>query len=271
MSMARPSGPLPEVDVTRPHSVRIYNYWLGGKDHYAADRELGDAMIVELPSLATMAKAHRSFLERAVRHLAAEAGATQFLLLGAGLPTTYNLHQVAQEAEPLASVVYADSDPVVAAHSRALLVSHPKGTVAFVPGDTADLPALLADPALGDVLDLAAPVAVALSSSLMKHSDQAARRILDGLLDRLAPGSHLILTHPTADFDQEAVLRAMRVGLASGFAQSVRSREEFAALFAGLELVDPGVVPILAWRPDERGPQRDVHSVHLLGAVGRKP
>jgi hypothetical protein len=269
--MAHPDAGGPEIDVSRPHPVRVYNYWLGGKDNYAVDRELGDAMRAELPDLETMAQAHHRFMARAARYLAAEAGITQFLLLGSGLPTTYNLHHVVQEVEPLAVVVYADSDPLVAAHSRALLVSHPKGAVAFVLGDVTDPAALLTDPALTAVLDLHAPVAVALASSLMKHSDEAARTILDTLLAPLAPGSHVVLTHPTADFDPDGVPRAMQVGLAAGFQNSVRTRAQVEGFFAGLELLEPGVVPIPGWRPDGLGPQRDAPGVHLLGGVGRKP
>jgi hypothetical protein len=267
--MAQPTAPLPEVDASRPHPVRVHNYWLGGKDNYAADRELADKMIAELPDLAMIAQAHRRFMERAVRHLVTEERATQFLLLGSGLPSTYNLHQVAQQVEPLAAVVYVDSDPVVAAHSRALLISHPKGAVAFVPGDVAEPAALLDDPELAAVLDLGSPVAVALSSTLMRHSDAAARAILDTLLARLAPGSHLVITHPTADFDPTGVQRAMQVGNEGRLGASVRTRVEFAELFAGTQLLEPGVVPIEEWRPDEVGPRRDAHRVHLLGGVAR--
>ncbi|MCO1657336.1 SAM-dependent methyltransferase [Pseudonocardia humida] len=259
------------MDASRPHPVRVHNYWLGGKDNYAADRELGDAMIAELPGLAMMAREHRRFMERAVRHLATEVGLSQYVLLGSGLPTSYNLHQVAQEVEPLASVVYVDSDPVVAAHSRALLVSHPKGSVSFVPGDVTEPAALLDDPALTGAVDLRAPVAVALSSTLMRHSDEEARAILDVLIARLAPGSHLVITHPTADFDPAGVERAMQVGNAVGLDRSARSQAQVLELFAGLELLDPGVVPIMQWRPDGSGPRRDARRVHLLGGVGRRP
>src|SRR5690349_6843140 len=177
--MAQPHGAVPEIDISRPHPVRVHNYWLGGKDNYAVDRELGDAMIAELPGLAMMALEHRRFMERAVRHLVADAGITQFVLLGSGLPTSFNLHQAIQGIEPLASVVYVDSDPVVAAHSRALLVSHPKGAVSFVLGDIADPAALLDDPDLAAAVDLRAPVAVAVSSTLMRHTDEEARAVLD--------------------------------------------------------------------------------------------
>ena len=263
-------APLPEVNASRPHPVRVYNYWLGGKDHFAADRELGDAMAAELPGLTTIARAHRRFMERTIRYLAGPAGMTQFLLLGSGLPTTYNLHEAAQEIQPDARVVYVDSDPVVAAHSRALLVGQEKGPVEFVLGDLDDAAGLLADPELTAVLDLAQPVAVALSSTLMKYSDQDARRIVDTVRDGLVPGSHLTITHPTADFDPDGVARAVGVGKAGGFGQSVRSQAEVEALFAGLELAEPGVVPILAWRPDSFADQRSPHTVHLLGGVGRK-
>jgi SAM-dependent methyltransferase len=269
--MAQPDGAVPEIDISRPHPVRVYNYWLGGKDNYAIDRELGDAMIGELPDLAATAHAHRRFMVRTVRHLAGEAGISQFLLLGSGLPTTYNLHQVAQEIDPAASVVYVDSDPMVAAHSRALLVSHPKGSVTFVAGDITDPAALLGDPDLTAALDLRAPVAITLASGLMKHSDQAAREILDALLGLLAPGSYLSLTHPTADFDPAGVARALQVGLAAGFQHSVRTRSEVEHLFAGWELVEPGVVPITAWRSDDLDGRREAPRVHVVGGLGRMP
>ncbi|WP_214403216.1 SAM-dependent methyltransferase [Pseudonocardia lacus] len=259
------------MDASRPHPVRVHNYWLGGKDNYAADREVADAMTAELPDLAMIAREHRRFMERAVRHLVAEVGLAQFVLLGAGLPTSYNLHQVVQEVEPLAGVVYADRDPVVAAHCRALLISHPKGAVGFVQGDVADPDALLDDPTLTATVDLGAPVAVALSSTLMRHTDAEARAILDALIARLAPGSHIVLSHPTADFDPDGVARAMHAGSAAGLGRSTRTLAQVQGLFAGLELLDPGVVPIMQWRPAEAGPRRDAHRVHLLGGVGRKP
>jgi hypothetical protein len=269
--MAHPAADVPEVDAGRPHPVRVYNYWLGGKDNYAVDRELGDAMMDVLPDLVPTAREHQRFMVRTVRHLAGEGGISQFLLLGSGLPTTYNLHQVAQEIDPLASVVYVDSDPMVAAHSRALLISHPKGSVTFVPGDVADPAALLAAPDLTAALDLEAPVAVALASSLMRHSDEAVRRILDAFLAALAPGSYLSITHPTADFDPAGVTRALDVSTAAGFQHSVRTQREVESFFAGLELVDPGVVRLPAWRPDELDPRRETGGVHVLGGLARKP
>jgi O-methyltransferase involved in polyketide biosynthesis len=268
--MVQPADALPQVDASRPHPVRVYNYWLGGKDNYAVDRELGDAMIAELPDLAATARAHRRFMVRTVRHLA-EAGIGQYLLLGSGLPSSYNLHQVAQEVDPAAAVVYADPDPMVAAHSRALLISHPKGSVTFVPGSVADPAALLADPALVAALDLDAPLAVTLASSLMRFSDSAAHEVLDVLRDRLAPGSYLSLSHPTADFDPPAVSRALRVGQQAGFQHSVRSTAEVEALFAGWDLVEPGVVAITGWHPDDLDERREAADVHVVGGLGRKP
>jgi hypothetical protein len=262
---------LPDVDVGRAHPARVYNYWLGGKDHYAVDREVGDAMARQLPSLPVMARAHRRFLERAVRYLVAEAGIRQFVHVASGMPTTHNLHQIAQELDPTARIVFVDDDPVIAAHSRALLISDPKGAVSFVQGTIGHVRGLLDDPEMVGTLDLDEPVAVGLSSTLMRFTDDEAREILDTLLDAIAVGSYLTVTHPTADFDPQAVRGVMQVDGASQLEQRTRTQAQVAAFLTGLELVEPGVVPILAWRPDIDGPQRDPRSVHILGGMARKP
>ncbi len=268
--MDRPAGPGPTVDFSRPHPARIYNYWLGGKDNYAADREVADAMIAALPHLPMMARAHRRYLERAVRHLAVEAGLRQFVHVGCGLPTSYNLHEVAQETDPSARIVYVDDDPVVAAHARALLVSGPKGEVSFVLGAADDPLGVFARPELTDVVDLGRPVGVLLSSALLNRSDAGVRELLGGLRELLAPGSHLVLTHPTGEFDP-ATEQAVQIGRAAEFDNAVRTRQEVAALLDGWEPVEPGVVPVLGWRPDGLDATRAERSVHILGAVVRRP
>jgi SAM-dependent methyltransferase len=260
----------PTVDVLRPHPARIYNYWLGGKDNFAADREVADAMTAALPHLPMMARAHRRFLERAVRHLAAEVGVRQFVHVGCGLPTSYDLHEIAQEPDPSARIVYVDDDPVVAAHARALLVGNPKGEVAFVPCSADDPPAVFDDPELTGVVDLDLPVGVVLSSALLNRPDAEVRDLLADLRHRLPAGSHLVLSHPTDEFSP-ATEQAAEIGRAAEFDNAVRRRPDVEALLDGWELVDPGVVPILGWRPDGLDAERDERSVHVLGAVVRHP
>jgi O-methyltransferase involved in polyketide biosynthesis len=262
----------PEIDITRPHPARVYDYLLGGKDNFAVDRRAADAMTMQLPSLPTMTRANRHFLHRAVRHLVGELGVRQFLDIGSGIPTVCNVHQAAQEIAPDSRVVYVDNDPVVAAHSRALLSGVHPGSTAFVLADAADPAAVLADPVVAATLDLTEPVALMLVSVLMYFDDRTARTIIDTLLDALPPGSCLTVSHPTADFDPDVVDRAVAAAQRGGLTYRPRSAAEVHALFAGLDLVEPGVVPMLAWRPETtRGPRTDDRSVYYWAAMGRKP
>jgi O-methyltransferase involved in polyketide biosynthesis len=256
------------VDITRAHPARVYDYLLGGKDNFAADRRAADAMTMALPSLPTMTRANRQFLHRAVRHLVDGLGVRQFLDIGSGIPTARNVHQVARDTAPGTRVVYVDNDPVVAAHSRALLSGEDPGSTAFVLADAADPARVLADPALTATLDLAEPVALMLVSVLMYFDDPTTRGIVATLLDALPPGSCLTVSHPTADFDPEIAGRAVAAAGRGGLTYRPRSESEVRGLFAGLELVDPGVVPLLAWRPvAARGDER---SVYYWAGMGRK-
>jgi hypothetical protein len=263
-----PAAARPAVDLTAPHPARVYDYLLGGKDNFAVDRELADAMIAELPQLPAMIRAHRRFLERATRHLATEAGLRQFVHVGYGLPSSYDLHQVAQETDPSARVVYVDSDPVVAAHARALLVGDPKGAVAFVLGDECDPLRVFTDPTLTAAVDLGLPLGIGLSTLLLNRPDDDVRALLGRLFDLVAPGSHLVVTHQTTEFGGAA---AAAIGRTGGLANPIRSRDEVAALLGRWEPIEPGVVPILGWRPDGLDAERDERAVHLLGAVARRP
>jgi SAM-dependent methyltransferase len=261
----------PGIDTSRPHPARVYDYLLGGKDNFAVDRRAADAMTMQLPSLPTMTRANRHFLHRAVRHLVGELGVRQFLDIGSGIPTACNVHQAAQDIAPDARVVYVDNDPVVAAHSRALLSGVRPGSTAFVLADAADPAAVLADPALAATLDLTEPVALMLVSVLMYFDDRTARTIIATLLDALPPGSCLTVSHPTADFDPEAAGRAVAAARRGGLTYRPRSGSEVCGLLAGLRLVEPGVVPMLAWRPEAtRGPRADDRSVYYWAAMGRK-
>jgi O-methyltransferase involved in polyketide biosynthesis len=262
----------PEIDISRPHPARVYDYLLGGKDNFAVDRCAADAMTMQLPSLPTMTRANRQFLCRAVRYLVGELGMRQFLDIGSGIPTACNVHQVAQDTASGTRVVYVDKDPAVAAHSRALLSGAREGSTAFVLADATDPAAVLADPALTATLDLTRPVALMLVSVLMYFDDPTARTIVDALLDALPAGSCLTISHPTADFAPDVAGRAVDAARQGGLTYLPRSEAEVRGLLAGLRLVEPGVVPMLAWRPEPtRGPHVDERSVYYWAAMARKP
>jgi hypothetical protein len=261
----------PEINTGVAHSARVYDYWLGGKDNFAADRALGDAIIEVMPSTRFAARANRAFLGRAVRYLAAEAGIRQFLDIGTGIPTAGNTHEVAQAAAPESRVVYVDNDPIVLAHARALMTSGPAGATAFIQADLREPGKILADPALRRTLDLDRPVALMLVAILhFFRAEENPRGLVSALLDALPSGSYLTVSHLTADFDPHAAARAETAGRDAGITYTPRSQAEVAAFFTGLELVDPGVVPVLAWRPGD-GPPGDSRAVHSYAAMGRKP
>ena len=269
--MSRTDAATAGVDITVPHPARMYDYWRGGKDNYAADRRAADAIAAELPDVAIVAQAHHRFVQRAVRHQVVELGIRQFVVIGCGIPTGASTHTTAQALDPRTRVVYADPDPIVAVHSRALLVSHPRGVVEFVDGGIDDVSALLDDPLLSRVVDLREPVSFRVASALWRLSDEGAAAVLDVLKDVMAPGSCLVASHGTTDFDPEATRRAAEAGAANGVPQGTRGRDGFAEFFTGLDLVDPGVVPIVSWHPDEDETVRDPHTVSIYGGIGRKP
>ncbi len=267
-----PGLPPPEFNTGVAHPARVYDYWLGGKDNYAADRVLGDAMIELVPSTRPAVRANRAFLGRAVRYLAGEAGIRQFLDIGTGIPTAGNVHEVAQSAAPESRVFYVDNDPIVLAHARALMTSHPAGATAFIQADLREPGKILADPELRATLDLGRPVALMLIAILhfVNDADDGARGIVAELVDALPSGSYLTISHLTADFDPEEAAAGRAAGQRSGITYVPRSRAEVAAFFTGLDLVDPGVVPLLEWRPDSGTPQ-DPLAVRMYAAMGRKP
>jgi hypothetical protein len=255
------------IDINVPHSARIWNYWLGGKDHYQVDRTAGDQFSGIYPGIVDIARADRAFLGRVVRYLAGEAGVRQFLDVGTGLPTADNTHEVAQRVAPDAKVVYVDNDPLVLAHARALLTSTPGGVTHFVDVDMSDAAAVLRES--GEWLDLTQPVALTFMGVLGHVTDhEAALRIVGTLLDGLPSGSYLAV-NDSIDTSQE-LEEALRVYEASGAVPyRTRSLEQFTGYFDGLELVAPGVVvPVDDWRPDPGGPRGPV--IPQAGAVGRK-
>ncbi|HLU56744.1 MAG TPA: SAM-dependent methyltransferase [Pseudonocardia sp.] len=265
---------VPEIDTTVPHGARTYDYWLGGKDNYAADRALGDQIRQRIPTISAMALANRAFLTRAVRYLARDAGIRQFLDIGTGIPTAPNVHQVAQAVNPAARVVYVDNDPIVLAHARALMTSTPEGRTSFLLGDFTDPDAILASPQLRETLDLGEPVGLLLVAMLM-YFDPAEGEdpypVVETLVDALPAGSHVAISHPTADFAPDAMADAQAVIRQSGITFVARDHAEVTRFFAGLELVDPGVVPVLGWRPDEQDTGAiDEKSAYYWAGVAKK-
>jgi hypothetical protein len=261
------------IDWTVAHPARRYNYWLGGKDNFAADRASGDELERLFPKVRLGALANRAMLQRATRFLAAEAGIRQFLDIGTGLPTADNTHEVAQRHAPDSRIVYVDNDPLVLVHARALLNSSPEGRTAYLEADLNDPASILADPVLHETLDLTQPVGLMLIAVLhFIHGDGAAGPIVRKLLDALPPGSYLVATHATSDFgtpEQQALYRQLvEQGKSDVW---TRSRDEFEGLFAGLELVEPGVVPASEWRPEPGADIPERSDINLWTAVGRKP
>lgn len=275
MTETQSSAALPtEIDTDIPHEARVYDYWLGGKDNYPADRALGDAIAGHIPTIKTMARANRAFLARSVRYLVAEAGITQFLDIGTGIPTAGNTHEVAQRLAPDARVVYVDKDPIVLAHARALMSSTPSGRTRFLHADLRDPGSILDDPALRETLDLDQPVAIMLVAIMMYFRDEdRPGDIITALLDAVPAGSHLVITHPTADFNPEAMAGVAASAEASGITFHPRSHAETAELFTGTDLIAPGVVPVAAWRPDLTDgptPVGDTDSAWYWAGVARK-
>jgi hypothetical protein len=248
-----------------PHSARIWNYWLGGKDNYAVDRAAGDEYLQIFPGIAVVARTSRAFLTRAVRYLAAGAGIRQFLDVGTGLPTADNTHEVAQKVAPESRIVYADNDPLVLAHARALLTSSPEGACEYLDADLRD-PAGILNAAAG-LLDFTGPVALMLMGVMGHFTDEEAYPIVGSLLAGLPPGSYLAL-YDGADTN-EAFNQAQRGYNQSGAAPyHLRSPGQFARFFEGLDLVEPGVVPVPHWRPD---PDDGPAEVYSYCGLGRKP
>jgi hypothetical protein len=256
-----------------PHPARRYNYWLGGKDNFAADRASGDELQAMFPKVRLGALANRALLQRATRFLAGEAGIRQFLDIGTGLPTADNTHEVAQAVAPESRIVYVDNDPLVMVHARALLTSSDEGRTAYIEADLTDPDAILKHPVLTETLDMSQPVALMLIAVLhFIRGHGRAQPIVERLLAALPPGSYLVATHATSDFgtaEQQALYQQlMDEGRTDVW---TRPFAEVAALFDGLELVEPGVVPASEWRPDPGAQIPDRSDINVWTGVGRKP
>jgi S-adenosyl methyltransferase len=261
---------VPELDTRHAHSARVYNYWLGGKDNFAADREAAEQAIAANPGIVTDVRANRAFLVRVVRYLAAECGVRQFLDIGSGLPTQSNTHQVAQAVAPDARIVYADNDPIVLSQARALLSSTPAGACDYVEADLRDPAAILR--AASATLDFGEPVALMLLIilHLIPDSDDPFG-IVARLVGATPAGSYLVLAHPASDIRAaEMAEMTKRVNQRmSGPAATMRDRAATTRFFGGLELLEPGVVQPQQWRPEpgDPGPPQ----VTAWCGVARKP
>ncbi|MFF1407353.1 SAM-dependent methyltransferase [Streptomyces sp. NPDC058294] len=253
------------IDTTRPHPARVYDWFLGGKDNYPVDEELARRITAIDGGAPKAARANRAFMRRATRALAAEAGIRQFLDIGTGIPTEPNLHQIAQSVTPDARVVYVDNDPIVLAHAHALLRGTPAGVTEYVQADARDPHTILEQ--AGRVLDFDRPVALSLIALLHFIADEdGAHDLVAALVDVLAPGSFLVLSTMTADFDPENVRTGIAAYQAGGVTLVARSHAEVGVFFEGLELLEPGIVSVAQWRPEEEPQER----ISLYGGVARK-
>jgi hypothetical protein len=253
-----------------PSSARVWNYWLGGKDNYDVDRAAGDAVAASYPQIVTLARQSRQFLIRAVRVLASELGVHQFLDIGTGLPTMLNTHEVAQAIAPGARVVYVDNDPIVLAHARVLLTNTtPEGVTAYVDADVHDPETIIAD--ARNVLNFEPPVAVMFLGILGYVADfDEAKSIVTRVMDAVPPGSYLLVRDNTDSGEavREAADRYAESGVDPYHLRTVAQLNEF---FTGLELVEPGLVPVELWRPDETEVGTLAEHTGDHGGLARKP
>jgi hypothetical protein len=256
-----------DIDTTVAHPARVYDYWLGGKDNFAADREAAEEVLRARPAILLNVRSNRAFLARSVRYLAGEAGLRQFLDIGTGIPSANNTHEVAQSVVPEARVVYVDNDPIVLAHARALLTST-SGPTAYIDADLHDTGAILAQAAR--TLDFTRPVAVMLIAVLHLVPDQDDPwGIVADLMRAVPPGSHLVISHPASDIEADSAAQAaQRYNERVASPMRRRSRDEVRRFFGGLDLVEPGLVQLYQWRPAGSDP---VAPSSGYGAMARKP
>jgi S-adenosyl methyltransferase len=261
----------PEIDTSRPHSARVYDYMIGGKNNFAADRETAAQVLKHSPNAHTAARENRAFLGRAVRFLTAEAGIRQFLDIGTGLPTTNSVHEVAQSIDPTCRVVYCDNDPLVLAHARALLTSSREGRTAYIQADARDPKAILSNQDVRAVLDFDQPIALMLVALLHGIADEDnPAEIVATLVEALPSGSYLVASHLTMEHDTDPGA-SQRVLQGAGVPMQKRASDDFARLaFAGLDLVPPGVVLVSEWRRSASGPHPSPAEVNCYGGVARK-
>ncbi len=264
----KPKADVPaiEIDTSIPHPARVWDYWLGGKDNFPPDREVGEHIIDALPEFPVIARADREFLGRAVRYLAGEVGIRQFLDIGTGIPTANNTHQVAQAVAPESRIVYVDNDPIVLAHARALLTSTEAGATEYLDADMREPDAILQE--ARKTLDFSKPIAVTILATLeFVPTVEEAKSIVDRLLEPMSSGSYLVISAPV---HSQSMDEAGRLWNESGATPvTIRTVDEVASLFDGLELLAPGLVPLPQWRPDDDTSYTD-RDFSYLGAVARK-
>jgi hypothetical protein len=250
--------------------ARVYDYWLGGKDNYAADRAVAEQVAAAYPDVREAVRAQRAFLARAVHFLATEAGIRQFLDIGTGLPSANNTHQVAQRVVPESRVVYVDNDPIVLSHARALLASSPEGATAYIQADLRNTGTILEGAA--DLLDFGQPVAVMLLGIMQGIPDEdEPGAIIARLIDAVPSGSYLAVTQIARDIAVDEMAEGVqRYNQQAAFPVAARTHAEACQFFAGLDLLDPGVVQVHRWRPPAGDPGTD-RNLAIYGGVGRKP
>ena len=266
--------PSSKIDSTAAHMARRYNYWLGGKDNFAADRESGDAIAAIFPGIVTAAVENRRFLQRAVRFLAEQCGIRQFLDIGTGLPATDNTHEVAQAIAPGSRIVYVDNDPLVLVHARALLTSSPEGRTAYIDADVRDPQTILADDTLKATLDLSQPVAVLLVAVLhFVPDDDQAYAAVRALMDAMSAGSYLVVSHASGDLlEPDRVAALARDGYVGSGDTTLRGQAQVARFFDGLDMVPPGLQVVSEWRldPDSDAYRPRAEQVSVYGGLAQK-
>jgi hypothetical protein len=261
-----------ELNTSVPHSARIYDYLLGGKDNFATDRDAAAAITQDWPHLAISMRANRQYMARQARFLAEDLGIRQFLDIGAGLPTAPNLHEVVQAVAPESRVMYVDNDPIVLVHARALLAGSPQGRTAYLDADLHNPDAIVASAEFAETFDLSQPVAVSLIAILQFIVDEdRAHRIIDALMAPLPSGSVLALSTVTADSAPDEVTKGVAAYVARGIQEKARDLAEVQALFRGFDLIEPGVALVNRWRPDDTARAYPDEHVHMYGGIARKP
>lgn len=261
-----------EIDTTKAHPARLYNFYLGGQDNYPVDRAAAAEVLRVVPESRDIARANRAFLQRAVRFLAGEAGIEQFIDIGTGLPAAGSVHEVAQRINLDARVAYVDNDPIVHVHASALLAGQPNAGIVLA--DLRDPERILTHPSVRELIDFGKPVGLLLLAVLHFVTDEEEPgRIVAALREALCPGSYLILSHATADFHDQSVADAATAVYKKATAPLVlRDRDHIKAFFTGWDLIDPGVVQPPLWRPDGQPPHpEDLAKIGIYGAVGRLP
>ena len=272
MTQHRPIWAPDEVEIEKPSAARMYDFYLGGSHNFAADRQLAAQTIEAWPDVALLCQANRAFLRRSVTYLASN-GIEQFLDLGSGIPTSGNVHEVVHGINPKARVAYVDADAVAIAHSKALLAEIPEATAVYA--DLRDADAVLSHPQVADFLDLSQPVALLMFASLPFVPDEDDPvGIVAEYRDATAAGSYLALSHGTSDYRPEAVRRVENVYTQASHAMRLRDRTTIGAMMSGYDLLEPGLVDMINWRPDPLSPPDplggDVTRYSMLAAVGRR-